>query len=538
MAAVVHDHLLRRLSNEAAAAGPGSLFIFVLTLLLVVLLPLLFLRRFVESTASPGDDRLLSKLPSPPNKLPIIGHLHLMGSFPPISLAALAAKHGPDLMLLRLGTVPTVIASSPRAAEAILRTHDHVFASRPRSMVAEVVIYGQSNSCYSPYGDHFRKVRKVVTVHLLNSKKVQAYRPAREEEVAIVMARLLAGAASGAAVDMSALLHSFANDLICRAVSGKFFRAEGRNELFRELIDTNAKLLGGFNLDDYFPRFARVGLVSKIVCADAKKMSRRWDALLDAVIDEHAARAKDDADTDFVDVLLSRQREYGLTRNHIKAILLDMFEAGTDTSYSTLDVAMAELMRKPEAMAKLQAEVRRMVPTKGQEMVTESDLPTMTYLKAVIKETLRLHPAAPLFVPHLSMEACEIDGYTIPSGTRVMVNAWAIGRLSACWDNPHDFIPERFMDGNNDVDLKGKTDFRYVPFGAGRRMCPGIHAAAATLEIMLANLVYRFDWELPAGVRKEDIDMTEVFGLTVHRKDKLLLVPKPAWSFLAASKAS
>ncbi|CAL5009190.1 unnamed protein product [Urochloa decumbens] len=396
MAAVVHD-LLRRLYDEAAE-GPRSLFILLLPLLFLVLLPLLFLRRFVESTASPGDDRLLSKLPSPPNKLPIIGHLHLMGSFPPISLAALAAKHGPDLMLLRLGTVPTVIASSPRAAEAILRTHDHVFASRPRSMVAEVVIYGQSNSCYSPYGDHFRKVRKVVTVQLQESPGIPP------------------GQGGGGS-------------------------------------------------------------------------------------------AEDDADTD----------------------LLDMFEAGTDTSYSTLDVAMAELMRKPEAMAKLQAEVRRMVPTKGQEMVTESDLPTMTYLKAVIKETLRLHPAAPLFVPHLSMEACEIDGYTIPSGTRVMVNAWAIGRLSACWDNPHEFIPERFMDGNNDVDLKGKTDFRYVPFGAGRRMCPGIHAAAATLEIMLANLVYRFDWELPAGVRKEDIDMTEVFGLTVHRKDKLLLVPKPAW---------
>ncbi|CAO2205450.1 unnamed protein product [Urochloa humidicola] len=168
-------------------------------------------------------------------------------------------------------------------------------------------------------------------------------------------------------------------------------------------------------------------------------------------------------------------------------------------------------------------------------MVTESDLPNMTYLKAVIKETLRLHPAAPLFVPHLSMEACEIDGYTIPSGTRVMVNAWAIGRLSSCWENPHEFIPERFirLDGNNnnnnDVDLKGKADFRYLPFGAGRRMCPGIHAAAATIEIMLANLVYRFDWELPKGVTKDDIDMTEVFGLTVHRKEKLFLVPKPAW---------
>ncbi|CAO2190165.1 unnamed protein product [Urochloa humidicola] len=532
---VLHD-LLRRLCDKAAAAGPRSLIFATTTVFFAVVLPLI-LRRFIASTASPHDERLLSLLPSPPNKLPIIGHLHLMGAFPPISLAELAAKHGPDLMLLRLGTVLTVIASSPRAAEAILRTHDHIFASRPRSMVADIIVYGQSDSCYSPYGDHFRKVRKVVTVHLLNSNKVHAYRPAREEEVGIVMAKLAAGASAGAntAVDMTMLLHSFTNDLICRAVSGKFFREEGRNELFRDLIDTSAKLFGGFNLEDYFPRLARIGFVSNIICADAKKVSKRWDTLLDTLIDDHAAKqqrrqeragAEDDADSDFIDVLLSRQHEYGLTRSHIKAILLDMFEAGTDTSCSSLEVAMAELMRKPEAMAKLQAEVRRIVP-KGQEMVTESDLPNMTYLKAVIKETLRLHPAAPLFIPHLSMEACEINGYTIPSGTRVMVNAWAIGRLSAYWDNPHEFIPERFADAN-DVDLKG-VDFRYVPFGAGRRMCPGIHAAAATLEIMLANLVYRFDWELPAGVRKEDIDMTEVFGLTVHRKEKLFLVPKAAW---------
>jgi hypothetical protein len=331
-AAVLHD-LFRRLYDDAPAAGPRALIIFLATFSSLVVLPLL-LRRFIASTASPSDDKLLSRLPSPPNKLPVIGHLHLMGAFPPISLAALAAKHGPDLMLLRLGTVPTVVASSPRAAEAILRTHDHVFASRPRSMVADIIVYGQSDSCYSLYGEHFRKVRKLVTVHLLNSKKVQAYRPAREEEVGLVMAKLDAAASSSdAAVDMTVLLHSFTNDLICRAVSGKFFREEGRNQLFRELIDSTAKLLGGFNLEEYFPRLARVDLLSKLICAKAKKISRRWDHLLDKLIDDHAARAaarrEEDAagddeqdDRDFIDVLLSLQHEYGLTRNHMKAVLL------------------------------------------------------------------------------------------------------------------------------------------------------------------------------------------------------------------------
>ena len=169
-----------------------------------------------------------------------------------------------------------------------------------------------------------------------------------------------------------------------------------------------------------------------------------------------------------------------------------MFGAGSESSATALQWAMAELMRNPMVMRKAQDEVRRALAGHGNK-VTEDKLANLHYLPLVIKETLRLHPAAPLFVPHLAMEPCDIDGYTIPSGTRVMVNAWAIGRLSACWDNPDEFIPERFMDNGNDVDVKGK-DFRYVPFGSGRRMCPGIHAAVATLEIMLANLMYRFDW--------------------------------------------
>lgn len=203
-----------------------------------------------------------------------------------------------------------------------------------------------------------------------------------------------------------------------------------------------------------------------------------------------------------------------------------MFEAGTATSSSVLEAAMAELMRCPHLMTKLQAEVRKKTP-RGQEMVREEDLAGMAYLRAIVKETLRLHPTVPLLLPHQSMADCDVDGYTIPSGTRVIINAWAITRDPRSWDNPEEFMPERFMDGGTavDLDLKG-NDFQFTPFGAGRRMCPGINFGLATINIMLANLVYCFDWKLPAGVEKEDIDMTEVFGLTVHRKEKLILVPK------------
>lgn len=230
-----------------------------------------------------------------------------------------------------------------------------------------------------------------------------------------------------------------------------------------------------------------------------------------------------DEEAGFIDVLLSIQHEYGLTKDNIKANLEAMLMAGTDTSFIELEYAMAELMQKPHVMGKLQAEVRRVMP-KGQDIVTEEQLSCMPYLKAVIKETLRLHPPAPLLMPHLSMSDCNINGYTIPSGTRVIVNVWALARDSNYWENADEFIPKRFI-VNTSGDYNG-NNFHFLPFGSGRRICPGINFAIATIEIMLANLVYRFDWELPVDqAAKEGIDMTETFGVAVHRKEKLLLTP-------------
>jgi len=228
-----------------------------------------------------------------------------------------------------------------------------------------------------------------------------------------------------------------------------------------------------------------------------------------------------------VDVLLSLQHEYNLTRDNVKAILLDMFSAGTDTSSIVLEFAMAELMRKPHLMAKLQADVRSKTP-KTQQTVKEDDLGNMSYLKAVVKETLRLHPPAPLLLPHLSMAECDdVNGYMVPAGTRVIINAWALCRDTESWGmKAEEFWPERFIDGAKAAaDFKGR-DFQFLPFGAGRRICPGMGFGLATVEAMLANLVYCFDWELPDGMREEDVDMADVFGVTMRRKEKLVLVPR------------
>lgn len=202
-----------------------------------------------------------------------------------------------------------------------------------------------------------------------------------------------------------------------------------------------------------------------------------------------------------------------------------MFAAGTDTTYTVLEWAMTELLRHPSIMRKLQNEVRRIVGNKSQ--ITENDLVDMRYLKAVIKETLRLHPPIPLLVPRKSTQDVKVNGYDIKANTQVIVNAWKIGRDSKSYNNPEEYDPERFLNTHRGIDYKG-NDFELIPFGAGRRICPGIQFAMAINEIALANLVHKFDWALPAGEAKcEYLDMSESIGLTIHRKIPLKVVAIP-----------
>ncbi|XXG88902.1 hypothetical protein AAC387_Pa12g1039 [Persea americana] len=204
----------------------------------------------------------------------------------------------------------------------------------------------------------------------------------------------------------------------------------------------------------------------------------------------------------------------------VRAIIVDMFNAGTETTATTIEWAMAELIKNPEVMKKAQEEVRRLMGRKGK--VEENHLYQMHYLKCVIKETLRLHPVAPLLTPKESNAAVMLQGYFIPPKTRVIVNAWAIGRDPKSWERPEEFLPERFS--NSPVDFKGQ-DFQFIPFGAGRRACPGISFAIPTMELALASLLYFFDWKMPNGMKQEDLDMSEAGGVIVCLRSPLLLIP-------------
>lgn len=201
-----------------------------------------------------------------------------------------------------------------------------------------------------------------------------------------------------------------------------------------------------------------------------------------------------------------------------------MFAAGTDTTFITLDWAMTELMMNPMAMEKAQNEVRGVLGER--RVVLESDLHNLQYMKAIIKEVFRFHSPVPVLVPRESMEDVTIDGYKIPAKTRVYVNAWAIGRDKESWEDAETFKPERFLGRDMNIDFKGK-DFELIPFGAGRRGCPAITFAIAIIELALAQLLHSFDWELPLGISAKDLDLTDVFGISMHRRDHLYVVAKP-----------
>ena len=201
----------------------------------------------------------------------------------------------------------------------------------------------------------------------------------------------------------------------------------------------------------------------------------------------------------------------------------ELFADGTYTSSTTIEWISADLIKNPRCMNKVKEEIGREI---GQgNLVTESKVPNLTYLEACIKESMRLHPTGPINLPHRAVESCQVMNYTIPKDSMILVNFWAISRDSSCWEDPLVYKPERFL-VNSSVDYKG-NDFQFIPFGAGKRICPGLTMAARHVSLIVASLVHSFDWSLPHGENPKDMDMTEKYGFVMVKKDPLLLVPKP-----------
>ncbi|PIA38464.1 hypothetical protein AQUCO_02800286v1, partial [Aquilegia coerulea] len=487
---------------------------FSLTFTLILFLFLVV--RQIQSKIVQNRD---SKLPPGPWKLPLIGHLlHLVDPLPHQKLRDLAKKHGP-LMFLQLGEVPTIIASSPRVTKELLKTNDLVFADRGSIFVGNIMTYGSIGVTLSPYGGHWRQLRKIITLELLSAKKVKSFLSVMEEEVAHLVEVI--SSMAGSSVNISLKTHLLTYDIICRATFGQKCKEK---ESFLAMMKEVFELAGGFEIADLFPSYKILPGITGLN-QRAEKLHQKMDKILIDIMNEHKLNRKDISQEDIFDVLLRLQDDrdptFPIEDNCIKAVIMEIFTAGSDTTSTTLEWAFSELIRNPTVMAKAQSEVRHVL--KGNTKASpSSDVSELSYLNLVIKETLRLHPPAPLLIPRQSRERCEVDGFEIPKGTKVFVNAWALGRDPEYWNDAEKFIPERFEDLS--VDYKG-TNFQFIPFGAGRRICPGMTFGLANIILPLAQLLYHFDWKLPNGVKAEELDMTENFGLTVGRKSNLFLIP-------------
>ncbi|KAL2932908.1 Cytochrome P450 71A1 [Bienertia sinuspersici] len=465
-------------------------------------------------------------LPPCPMKLPIIGNLHQLGKLPPLSLRKLAQDLGP-IIFLQLGEIPTIVVSSATMAKEVMKTHDLAFCSRPQLYSAKWLFYNCTNIVFSPYGAYWRHVRKICILELLSTKRVQSYKFIREEEVSRLVHRI--EGYSSQEINLTKLLGLYANDVLSRVVLKRNFSEGGEYHLhgFQSMLDEYQELLGGFSLGDFFPSKEFIHTLTGHK-ARLKKTFKRFDSFFDGVIQEHL-NSQTKGEKDLLDVLLDIQKEDSsempLTMDNVKAILLDMFAAGTDTSFITLDWGMTEMIKNPEVMKKAQAEVRSVVGER--KSVLESDLPKLCYLKAVIKEIFRLHPPVPVLVPRESIKDVSIGGYDIPAKTRVFINVWAIGRDPESWKDPETFNPDRFL--GSAIDFKGQ-DFELLPFGAGRRGCPGITFGTVTVELALAQLLHSFNWELPPGIEAKDLDLSEAFGISMHKTSDLIVLAKPQFS--------
>ncbi|XP_050381345.1 trimethyltridecatetraene synthase-like [Argentina anserina] len=468
------------------------------------------------------------KLPPGPKPWPIIGNLDLIGNLPHRSIHTLSQKHGP-IMQLKFGSFPVVVGSSVEMAKAFLKTHDVTFAGRPKIAAGKHTTYNYSDITWSPYGPYWRQARKMCVMELFSAKRLESYEYIRKEE----MHALLRGLhkSSNTNIVLKNNLSDLSLNVISRMVLGKKYTDESKDSIvspdeFKTMLDELFLLSGVLNIGDSIPWLNFLDLQGYI--KRMKALSKKLDRFLEHVLDEHNERkkAKDFVATDMVDVLLQLaddpNLEVKLERDGVKAFTQDLIAGGTESSAVTVEWAISELLRKPEIFKKATEELDRVI---GRERwVEEKDIANLPFLDAIAKETMRLHPVAPMLVPRESREDCQVAGYDIPQGTRILLSVWTIGRDPNLWENPDEFCPDRFI--GKDIDVKGQ-DFELLPFGSGRRMCPGYSLGIKVIHSSLANLLHGFTWRLPDGMKNEDLNMEEIFGLSTPKKFPLVAVAEP-----------
>lgn len=495
-------------------------------------------------------------LPPSPPKLPLIGNLHQIDTPHHKSLAKLACTFGP-VMLLDFGYSPAVIVSTAEAAKEVLQTRDIDFCNRSQISSGAMLSYNYVDFVFTPYSEQWKEMRKMITQEYFSQKRLQSFLPVRVREMECFIESIADLASRDEPVELSEKFHGLTANVICEVAFGTdLTRSKMNNHDVLKLVYELEALLTS-SAADYFPYVGWIadritGWKSRQVC-----LFKKLDQFYQQLIKEHENQDKTQSDhqEDFIDLMLQVEKEsfasgqHWFTRNRIKGIIMvskvpfktnpiyltlcmyliwwilyysfqNIFAGAIGPPSGVLTWVMTELVRHTDIIKRVQAEIRTGI-SKQAKIVSFSEIEKFSYLKMVIKETLRLHPLVPLLIRE-SRKTSQILNYKIHPKTRVYINTYAIGRDPEIYNQPDKFYPERFL--NSQVDIKGQH-FELLPFGAGRRMCPAMNLGMSTVEFVIANLLYWFDWKLPDGMKPNDINVEEANGLTVLKKFPLILVP-------------
>lgn len=435
--------------------------------------------------------------PSPFISFPIIGHLYLFKKPLHKTLAKISEKHGP-LLFLRFGSRPVLLVSSPALAEECFTKNDLVFANRPRLLAGKHLGYNYTTLVWASYGQHWRNLRRISTLEILSTLRVQMFADIRRQEVRALLQRLVRGKTSGGdsntnVVDMKAAFFETTLNILMMMIAGKQYYGEKLEESrkFKEIVTETFQLSGATNIGDFVPLLKWIG-VNKLE-DKVKLLKEKRDKFMQDLIEEHknsrTGSSVEQKNNTMIDVLLSLQDselDY-YTDEVIRGMAIVMLTAGTDTTASTMEWALSLLLNNPKALKKVQKEIDTHIG-ESTRLLDDSDLAQLPYLHGIINETLRMCPAAPLLVPHESSDECVVGGFCLPRGTMLLVNLWAIQNDAKLWEEPNEFKPERF------IDFKGQRDgFRLMPFGYGRRGCPGENLAMHVAGLALGSLIQCFE---------------------------------------------
>nr|ACC59773.2 flavonoid 3',5' hydroxylase-like protein [Vanda coerulea] len=462
-------------------------------------------------------------LPPGPRPLPVLGNLLELGQNPHRSLALLARIHGP-VMYLKLGSITQ--SSSPLQPPQKKSLKQKITPPPPdkSQILSQAVGHHQVSVIWLSPNQSWRYLRTLMKANLFNAKSLNATELLRRRKVRELIAYIKGK--NGEAVHVARAAFCTVLNLISTTFLSidmvDIFQSESAQEL-KDLMSGIMEEVGRPNVSDFFPFLAPIDLQGcrRRFAAYIKKLSDFFDEVIENRLAGGGGRNKHDILNALLQ--LSREENSKLSRNTIISFLIDSFAAGSETSSATLEWAMVELLRSPEQMATAREEIATVIGLERE--VEESDMSRLPFLQAVLKETLRLHPPGPLLVPHKTEESTEINGYAVPKNSQFLVNVWAIGRDERLWENPDCFMPERFVAGG-EIDFRGHH-FELLPFGSGRRICPGMPLGVRMVQLMLASLLQSFEWGLPDGMKPEDLDLTEKHGLSTVLAAPLKAIATP-----------